>query len=126
MIDRYLSDVEASLRALRPLIAHEHLSVERPEGITLAYLTGQLTFLDGSQLAISEIVSPSIKAFRFHYMDRDHRLIYRWDSAPHHRHLKSFPFHLHTPGGTTESVPVNLPAVLRIIYDRLLRHLGTA
>ena len=73
MIDRYLSNVEASLKALRPLIANDTIAIERPEGIPLAYLTGRITFIDGSQLAVAEIVSPSNKAYRFHYMDQQHR-----------------------------------------------------
>ena len=69
MIDRYLSEVEAGLKALRSLIAHDTIAIERPEGIPLAYLKGRITFIDGSQLALSEIVSPSIKAYRFHHFD---------------------------------------------------------
>ena len=126
MIDRYLSEVEARLKALRPLIANETIVVERPEGVSLAYLKGRITFLNGSQLALAEIVSPSIKAYRFHYMDRHHRLIARWDSAPHHRHVSTFPFHRHTPEGVTNSLAVNLPEVLRVIHDRLMKSLGAA
>ena len=125
MIDRYLSEVEQALRALRPLIVHEAVTIERPEGVELAYLTGRLTFLDGSQLAIAEIISPAVKTYRFHYMDRHQRLLLRWDTAPHHRRLKTFPFHLHTAEGVGESQPVNLPIVLRLIHDRLVTHLET-
>ena len=39
MIDRYLAEVEQALRALRPLIVHEAITVERPEGVDLAYHT---------------------------------------------------------------------------------------
>lgn len=124
MIDRYLAEVQATLKALRPLIAHETLAVERPEGIPLAYLKGRITFIDGSQLAIAEIVSPSMTVYRFHYMDRHDRLISRWDSAPHHRYLKTFPFHLHSAESVMESVAVNLPDVLKAIHDRLIGQLG--
>lgn len=126
MIDHYLSEVQASLRAIRPLIAHETIAVERPEHVPLAYLKGRITFIDGSQLVLSEIVSPSVKAYRFHYMDRRHQLICRWDNAPHHRRLKTFPFHLHAPEEISESDLVHLPHVLHVIQDRLMRHLGTA
>ena len=124
MIDRYLSNVEASLKALRPLIANDTIAIERPEGIPLAYLTGRITFIDGSQLAVAEIVSPSNKAYRFHYMDQQHRMLSRWDSAPHHRQLTTFPFHQHTPDGVMESDTLTLPDVLRIIHDRLIKQLG--
>ncbi len=125
MIDRYLSEVAHSLRAFRPLIANDAITIERPEGIDLAYLKGRITFIDGSQLAVAEIVSPTTKAYRFQYMDRQHRTLLRWDTAPHHRHLKSFPFHLHTVHGVTESTPINLPLVLRAIQEHLIKQLGT-
>lgn len=101
MIDYYLADVEHALRALRPLIVHETLTIERPEGIELAYLKGRITFLDGSQLAIAELISPSEKTYRFHYMDKHQHLLLRWDTAPHHRRIKTFPFHLHTEAGVS-------------------------
>ncbi len=126
MIDRYLSEVEQALRALRPLIVHEALTIERPEGIDLAYLKGRLTFLDGSQLAIAEIISPAAKTYRFHYMDRHQRLLLRWDTAPHHRQVKTFPFHLHMEDRVIESTAVNLPMVLNAIHDHLIKHLGTS
>ena len=125
MIDRYLADVRANLQALRHVIAHDTLTVERPEGISLAYLKGRVTFLDGSQLAIAEIIGPSRRAYRFHYMDRGNRLIARWDSAPHHRHLTTFPFHLHTPNRVSESPDVNLPHAPRFLQARLIQQLGS-
>jgi len=50
--------------------------------------------------------------FRFHYMDAENNLILRWDSAPHHRHLCTFPFHVHTPQGPQEHPPITLLEVL--------------
>jgi hypothetical protein len=32
----------------------------------------------------------------------------RWDSAPHHKEITTFPFHLHTPEGVMECDKVNL------------------
>ena len=53
MIDRYLSEVEASLRAIRLLIAHETIAVERPEHVPLAYLIGSDTLPQGYAVAPS-------------------------------------------------------------------------
>ena len=43
------------------------------------------------------------------------KMIYRWDSAPHHKEIASFPFHLHTPEGVRECDKVNLIEVVDII-----------
>jgi hypothetical protein len=32
-------------------------------------------------------------------MDAEDRLVIRWDSAPHHKELGTFPFHRHTTKG---------------------------
>ena len=42
----------------------------------------------------------------------ENNLILRWDSVPHHRHLKTFPFHLHTPQGVEEHPTITLLEVL--------------
>ena len=61
--------------------------------------------------------------YRFHYMDERNNLILRWDTAPHHKELKTFPHHVHLPGSVKESVPVKLTDVLGriegIVIDRL-------
>ena len=47
-----------------------------------------------------------------HYMGAENNLIARWDSAPHHRKLWTFPFHLHTPQGVEEHPAITLLEVL--------------
>lgn len=45
----------------------------------------------------------------------NNRLIKRWDSAPHHKEITTFPFHLHTLEGVVECDKVNLIEVIDII-----------
>ena len=39
-------------------------------------------------------------------------LIFRWDTAPHYKDLKTFPYHVHLPDGVKESKRVTLIDVL--------------
>ena len=48
-------------------------------------------------------------------MNGNNRLVKRWDSAPHHKEISSFPFHLHTPEGVRECDKVNLIEAIDII-----------
>jgi len=41
-------------------------------------------------------------------MDAQNNLIARWDSAPHHKELSTFPFHKHTPQGPEEHGAITL------------------
>ena len=56
-------------------------------------------------------------------MDERNNLISRWDNAPHHKELRTFPHHIHLPDGVKENKPVKLIDVLvkieTIVIDRL-------
>jgi len=45
-------------------------------------------------------------------MDERNNLISRWDTAPHHKELKTYPYHVHLPDGVKESKRVTLLDVL--------------
>ena len=66
------------------------------------------TMTDGSRLVISEATNP--RGFRYAYQWQDARdqLLARWDNAPHHPHLTTFPDHLHV-GDVLE--PVMQPTI---------------
>jgi hypothetical protein len=84
-----------------------------------------LRYSDGSELHIElwadcsgdEIRWPS---YSLHYQDRDRRLRFRFDNAPHHPELADFPRHVHRsdaeiePGG-----PPSVHEVARLIERRL-------
>ena len=41
--------------------------------------------------------------YRYHFQDSENRMVFRHDSAPHHRHISSFPHHKHLPDSIVES-----------------------
>ena len=53
-------------------------------------------------------------------MDERNNLIYRWDTAPHYKNLKTFPYHVHLPDGVKESKQVTLIAVLDKIEEAVV------
>lgn len=122
MID-YLVKVESAIENIRWLLKKETIEIEAPEGTSLGYIKGFFHFIDDSRLIFSEIVSFQRKNYRFHYMDKSGHLIKRWDSASHHRQIKTFPFHLHSPSGIYESNPVSLPEILESIASIIIKNL---
>jgi hypothetical protein len=48
-------------------------------------------------------------------------LIIRWDDAPHHQHLSTFPYHKHVGETITESLPLSLTQVLDEIAQKVLK-----
>lgn len=123
MIAEYIAKVKTKINQIRWLIKNESFQVELPEETRIGYLKGDIVFIDDSRLFFAEIVSPDKKSYRFHYMDKNNHLIQRWDTAPHHKETKTYPFHTHTPKAVFESKPLNLLQILDIISDSIRKSL---
>ncbi|QTA87888.1 toxin-antitoxin system TumE family protein [Desulfonema magnum] len=59
-------------------------------------------------LFVKAYVDESERNYSFHWQDADDRLIIRWDNAPHHRHIKTYPNHKHIEGEVRESFEITL------------------
>ena len=51
----------------------------------------------------------------FHWQNNKLNLLRRWDNSAHHQHIATFPYHLHTPKGIEESMPITLGKILEYI-----------
>ncbi len=56
--------------------------------------------LDGKTFEAFEYVTEkekklSFKSYSFHLQDKKGKLVKRWDNAPHHKEIPTYPFHLH-------------------------------
>jgi hypothetical protein len=84
-------------------------------------IRGTLLFITGYVLEFMEYVQKDERLkYRFHLMDAEGNLIFRYDNAPHYR-LSTFPHHKHLPKGVTESREQGLLDVLREIELLVLR-----
>jgi len=79
------------------MITRERIELEHDEDTNIGIIGGDLTFIDGSSLKFKEVLLESNIKYRFHYMDLNNKMICRWDNAPHHKELQTFPSHLHLP-----------------------------
>lgn len=57
----------------------------------------------------------SIEKYRFHYMDKQGQMLFRYDNAPHHRELPMYPHHKHTPEKIARAAMPSLKDVLNEI-----------
>ena len=84
------------------------------------YFKISIYFIDDSQLHAREYVDSKERNYAFHWQDIENNLIMRWDNAPHHQHIKTFPHHIHIGKTIMESEPVNLEEVVTEIKSKLL------
>jgi hypothetical protein len=76
----------------------EYIKVLENEG----YIRGTLTLIDGSELRLLEYTNisrgqPIVLKYRFQWQTTE-ELIARWNNAPHHPEVETFPHHKHVKG----------------------------
>jgi 2'-5' RNA ligase len=119
-----LSCLEAILRSRQDI----DIEILQIEVITIGVkFESELHFYNGSRLSIVVQLEPVGKQAynrvncKYHYQDAAGNLIFRYDNAPHHSHLATFPAHKHIGDRVVEAEPPELNEVLReidaIIYS---------
>lgn len=83
------------------------------------YFKLKISLTDGSELHAREYLDANERDYSFHWQTADGQLISRWDNAPHHRALATYPHHRHTGDGIIESSEITLDTVLEVIQGRL-------
>ncbi len=88
------------------------------------YIRGKLHLIGDFVLHFAEyvITEPEVHRlkYRYHLQDGRGRMVVRWDNAPHHRHVTTFPHHRHEADGRVRaSSAMDLDAVLQSIVAYL-------
>ncbi len=130
MIDAYFAQVEQTLQAF-PHIQSSTLTKKRYNA-RQGYISGSLLFANGHRLEFVEVKDvdrPSKVKYRYQYyqyMDQQNVCIFRYDDAPHHRWIATFPHHKHTGEKIGESNEPTLFDVLLEIaqYERMANDRG--
>jgi len=83
------------------------------------FIKGNISFVDGSELSFREYVStesepPKRYSYSFHY-SKNQSLIFRYDNAPHHKEISSFPHHKHLK--ENEVLPCSIPTIETILTE---------
>ncbi|MFQ5813483.1 MAG: DUF6516 family protein [Anaerolineae bacterium] len=124
---RYLERLRDTIYSRRELEV-EYLRVEEVLADRLGAIEGRLRFYDDSLLEFAETVIERgivlVKTdYAYHYQRADGTLVFRYDNAPHHPEVLTFPDHIHIEGRVEAAEPPDLSEVLRKI-DGLLYPTG--
>ncbi len=114
MLENYLADLKASL-TVSPIVKDIEVLEEFITSVS-GYLECRALMIDGSVLYISEyftICRDEIKRDKYSYhLQKDDELLIRWDNAPHHKELPTFPFHMHKKDSVQEHKEMKVEEVL--------------
>ncbi len=113
MIEDYFLHVENTLREF-PNIRSYALN-KKIYNSRQGMIGGKIVFENGYLLEFSEVVDTEQigkMKYRYHFMDKSQHLVFRYDNAPHHSDVKSFPHHKHTTRTVKASREPDLRSVL--------------
>jgi hypothetical protein len=120
-------DYYASLQSAIHSLSHVLGSDVRFEEIDVneCYIKGVLTLIGGFELHIAEYVitdpDPTRPKYRYHLQTTNGNMVSRWDNAPHHPNLSTFPDHRHDDGGGVHPAPpMNVADVLDAVLQFIM------
>ncbi|MDI6811643.1 MAG: DUF6516 family protein [archaeon] len=90
-------------------------------GVKTGYIRFVIELRDGSELHVFEYVNSRMhkKDYTYHWQDKEQRLIARWDNAPHHPEIETFPHHLHEGEAIKPSHEPTFVEIFKKIGDSL-------
>ncbi len=83
------------------------------------YIKVTVHLFDESFLYIKEYNDTIKRNYSYHWQDEKGKLIIRWDNAPHHRYIKTYPHHKHVNNTIEESYEVTLEDILKAISNKI-------
>lgn len=106
---RHLAQIADLLVARKEIVVEAFVAEETVPNLE-GNLRGRLRFWDSSVLVFSEVlVTQGVVLqkveYSYHYQTADGTRIFRYNNAPHHRLIATFPHHKHTIEGIIDSKP---------------------
>jgi hypothetical protein len=114
-IDEYFTQVRQLLQGVTE--AHAERYEEQVLSANRGNLRIRLRFSDQSLLEISEAIllvgeEPLWLSYRYHYQSPRTGIVFRYDNAPHHPEISSYPDHKHTEHNVVASPHPSIEKVL--------------
>jgi hypothetical protein len=78
-----------------------------------------IEFVDKSKLFVMEFNSELDRNYSYHWQNSSNHMIIRWDNAPHHIDILTFPHHKHEKDSIFGSEEISLEDVLQVIDTKL-------
>ena len=97
LIEKYFTEIETRI-ADSIYVQKSKLIIDKRSSY-IGFIDGEIDFIDGSKLYFIEFVETkevvNLYKYSYHYQNKKGEMIFRYDMAPHHKELSSFPHHKH-------------------------------
>ncbi len=83
------------------------------------YIKIHANLINNTELHIREYADAEERNYSYHWQTTDQQLIMRWDNAPHHKHLESYPHHVHDEDKLLPNLQISCQDILKIIEEKI-------
>ena len=119
-----MNDILLIINAFHEIIEERQIITQRQDN-RIIELRIRLTMIDKSILEITEIFIFDLnkRKYSFQWMEENYDLKIRWDNAPHHRYISTFPHHKHIlkEDNVEESEEPTVEEILEIIRKEIMK-----
>ena len=121
MVNKYFEKVERVISGFYDIITDQTIK-KKEYNDKQGLISGKIEFTDESDLAFLELKNmeeAEKMKYKYHYMDDNKKMIFRYDNAKHHPELETYPHHKHIPDDIIESQEPELIDILTEIQDEI-------
>lgn len=113
-----------TVREFSDIIAGYKVTDFRRYGSAMSFVA-HVEFIDGSVLFIKDyLFIDGKRKYSYHWQDKSGTLLSRWDNAPHHSEVISFPHHRHLANNDVKaSAERNLPEIFLVVRAELIHNI---
>lgn len=110
-----------TVRAFSDIVTSYTVTEYRRYGTAMSF-TAKVEFIDGSVLFIKDyLFIIGKRKYSYQWQDKSGCLLSRWDNAPHHRGILSYPHHRHLEDAEVVSTDErNLSDIFYVIRETLI------
>ena len=90
MIEKYFEEIESIISYFEKI--RSYTLTKKIYNDKQGFIAGTITFEDETQLEFAEVKNVEFEEkikYRYHYMDDEKRIIFRYDNAEHHKNIKT-------------------------------------
>lgn len=84
------------------------------------YIKIRVLLIDDSELYIREYSDVDERNYSYHWQDVNKQILMRWDNSGHHKHIETYPHHVHYDNNILPSYHISCEEILKDIEGKIL------
>lgn len=117
LITDYFRQIESTIAECVDIV--EYTLTKDRRSLHIGIVEGELIFTDETVLHFVEFVnvkeSTEVYKYSYQYQRKNGDLVFRYDMAPHHREIGTFPYHKHT--GSNMVIEAPCPTLSQVLDE---------